>query len=171
MATVVATAATVRVEAVTPLVYARTAYHPEVSDIAAVLRVRTYDSNNVQLGTFTADTRPTAVQVQELIEGAVSEVKVRIGDDIPTRLNKTAKQAVVLNTAAAIERSYYSEQAANRDTSAYQLFKDDYTDLMGHLVESVADPTVGTKGVVSVDMQTTIGSNSSNWIYYEELLP
>lgn len=171
MVTVTPPAATFVLDGVAPRVSARTDYHPSVADVATVLRARTKDDNGDEIGSFTTATRPTAFQVADLIDGAVAEVKMRLGDSFPARLFPTARQAVVLNAAAAVERSYYPEQAANRDNSAYQLFKDDYNELIGQLVEAIADPTVGTRGAVSIDMSTSTSSSATDWYLYDGLLP
>lgn len=152
------------------LAVARTAYHPAIGDVAAVLRARTYDSNGVEVGTFNSQTRPTAQQVQEIIEGSISEVRVQAGDEIPDRLVATARQAVVLRTAASIERSYYPEQAADRDNNAYQLFLDDYKSLMTILTETIVNPSVGVRAMVSVS-GTPVNTGVLPWYEYSDLLP
>lgn len=161
---------TITVTSVTPSVYTRTDYQPSVSDVAANLRARTKDDHSNELGEFTADTRPSYNQVVTLIGEAVAEIKMKVGDAIPSRLWTVARKAAVLNTCAAIERSYSPEQSAAREDSAYQLFKDDYNQLIEALVEAVADPVPGTRGVVAVPLTTTV-ADQDPWYPYETLIP
>ena len=151
--------------------YARTNYHPTINDVAALMRARTKDDQGNELGEFTTATRPTAVEVAVLIDGAVADVRIRVGDSIPSRLWPAAKQAAALKTAAAIERAYWPEQA-NQQDSAYELYRADYDDLIGQLVEATIDPVAGKRGVYSIGLTTTGTASDPLFPYdYQELLP
>jgi len=151
----------------TPLPLRR--YRPYLTDIAAHLHARTQDSNN-NYGEFSADTKPTADHIEVLIDNAYAEVRMLVGDEIATRLWPAAKKAVILNTCMMIERSYYPEQAADRDSSAYELFREEYNTYIKTLIESVVDPSPGTRGVYSVDLATDISAGSDVFSAYDRVI-
>ena len=92
---------------------------PTVAEVAARLRARTKASGTGpggsgggrELGTFTSQTRPTAGDVEDLIDDALDEVLGKVqtptpGSDYETRVRRT----VALYTAILIELSYFPEQ-------------------------------------------------------------
>lgn len=126
---------------------------PTVAEIALLLRARTKDETT-EVGTFTADTRPTAAQVESMIDSGVADVSLRAGV-LSEALEPAARQAAALYTAMAIERSYFPEQAAQAD-SAYELFRQDYLETVGRLVEAAIDPAPGVSSVVSVPLRSDV---------------
>jgi hypothetical protein len=90
---------------------------PTIADVAALIRARTKDSNGNELGTFTADTRPTDVQAQEAIDHAVVLVHLKVGA-IGDGCASVAKMCATYGAAAEIELSYFPEQA-RADRSPY----------------------------------------------------
>ena len=82
---------------------------PGVDDVAALLRARTKDTVGAE-GTFTAATRPTATQVQELIDFVVGEVHGHVALELPEILHGQARRCIVLGVASLIELSYFPEQ-------------------------------------------------------------
>jgi len=92
---------------------------PSILDVAALLRARTKDANGVEVGTFTADTRPTDEQVLTLIDEAVADVQARMGPSPPAELADAGRFAAALETACLIELSYWPEQVQS-NRSAYQ---------------------------------------------------
>lgn len=90
---------------------------PTVADVAALIRARTKDSNGNELGTFTADTRPTDAQAQEAIDHQLALLHARVGNVGPDCAG-VAQMVVAYGAAAEIELSYFPEQART-DRSAY----------------------------------------------------
>ena len=129
----------------TPLDPATT--HPQVADVARLLRARTKDDEGHEVGTFTADTRPTDTQVEEHIEAAVALV----GTHLPPlgtidQVYAPAIAALVAYRAALqIEKSYYPEQVRS-DRSAYEHLRQEYLDDLQALVDSLAASSAGGAG-------------------------
>lgn len=119
---------------------------PTVDDIGALLRSRTQDDNDQELGTFTKDTRPTDTQVMILIGQASTVIFGATGDmtdlacSTADSLREGAKYNISLLTACLIELSYFPEQVRS-DRSAFQGYYDILTGPMGMtaLVEAVAE--------------------------------
>lgn len=88
-------------------------YAPSVAEVGALLRARTVDSNGSELGTFTADTRPTDTQAAGLIQTAVGEVSARAGADIPQIYQGLARTASTYRAASLVEISYFPEQVTS----------------------------------------------------------
>jgi hypothetical protein len=106
------------------------AYIPTKEEVAALILSRTKDNFGHELGTFTADTRPTNTQADELTEMATNDVTTEFDTDLPTEAMPYVKEAIALRAAMLIERSYYSEQI-NSNHSAYNALREDYERLMG----------------------------------------
>lgn len=95
---------------------------PSVAEVASRMRARTKVRGGGELGTFSGDTRPTADQVEGLIDDALDEVLGKvIGIDstaVPgsaynapgSRYERRIRGAVSLYTAVLIEPSYFPEQ-------------------------------------------------------------
>jgi hypothetical protein len=97
-------------------------WRPTVGEVASRLRARTKIPGGKEQGVFTSETRPTADQVEELIDEAVDEVLGKVqaidttlvarssynapGSDYERRI----RRAVALYTAILIELSYFPEQ-------------------------------------------------------------
>ncbi len=91
---------------------------PTVAEVATLLRARTKDLNGVEVGTFTSGTRPTEAQVTTLITVAAAAVADEVGATDVTALPAAARFVIALQTACAIEASYFPEQLKD-DQSAY----------------------------------------------------
>jgi hypothetical protein len=125
-------------------------------DVAALLRARTQDSTDVEVGAWTADTRPTLDEVERLLAMAQSIVLGQTGplnpevlvcvtaDDIMTQ----AATCVALLAAMLIELSYFPEQVQST-RSAYDQYRDLFwgpdmkSGLIGDLVASVSECIAG----------------------------
>jgi hypothetical protein len=101
---------------------------PTVDDVAALLHARTQSGAahegvalGDELGTFNADTRPTATEVRYLIAFAVSDVKSRVGTDISETWWDEARRLTSLQAAALVEASYFPGEI-DTDRSAYRQF-------------------------------------------------
>jgi hypothetical protein len=110
-------------------------YVPTPTDVAHLLRSRTKDSNGVEVGDWTDDTRPTAAEVQGLIDQALGPVLASVGrldGDEAADLRPAARHAVALGAACLVEKSYSPEQV-NSERSAYAHYKQEYDDCLATL--------------------------------------
>lgn len=115
---------------------------PTVADIGALLRARTKGSDQTggdELGTFTADTRPTGAQVAALIAQAVSDVAMRVGADVDEDLHGSYRECVALRAAMLVEIGYYPEQTGDgpQDRTVYHSMRRSYEDSVETLVKAV----------------------------------
>lgn len=126
------------------------------SDVAALLRARTQDSSDEELGEWTTDTRPTLDEVKRLLSMAQSIVLGQTGpltpevlicataDDVMTQ----AATVVALLAAMLVELSYFPEQVQS-SRSAYEQYRDLFwgpdmkSGLIGDLVSSVTECASG----------------------------
>lgn len=131
---------------------------PTVADVGAILRARTKDTNGVELGTFTADTRPTGTAVIALADLAVSDLVAEIGPDIPTELVPSARYLAALGTALMVELSYFPEDVA-AGRSPYAELKALYDQRLVRLTDAVEDATGegGTGGSPSYGFPVNAG--------------
>jgi hypothetical protein len=133
-------------------------------DIAALLRARTQDGSDVEVGAWTADTRPTYMEVERILSMTQSMVLGQTGSldnlmcDTADDVRAQAATAVALLGAMFVELSYFPEQVAS-NRSAYEQYAALWQTFMPQLVASVAecaagvvepDPGVGQDGAVSV---------------------
>jgi len=128
-------------------------WQPTVSDVAALLRARTKQIGTAQeLGTFTAETRPTGQQVQTLIRKATGDLAMVIGDEVPGVIMREANETAALKAAMMVELSYFPEQVAT-NRSPYAQYKELYDDAVGSpqspgkLVIAVQEAVDGTVSV------------------------
>jgi hypothetical protein len=87
-------------------------------EVAALLRARTKDAQMTETGMWSAETRPSLDQVNEIIALAVSEMSAAIGAAVPDACSSGAQGTVALLAAMLIELSYWPEQVRS-DRSAY----------------------------------------------------
>lgn len=122
-------------------------YLPSVDDIGALLRARTQDNTDQEVGTFTPDTRPTDDQVTRLIAQAANVVFASTGplDDLACsgadKIIQASNYLISLLAAMLVELSYYPEQVRS-DRSAFQGYFDIFTgNLTGMpaLIDAVAE--------------------------------
>lgn len=116
--------------------HSRPEFWPAISDVGALLRARTTDTNGNELGTFTDATRPTAQQAEDMIGNAARDVAIKIGNDIPDNLVPAAQSLVTLKAAMYIELSYFPEQVAT-GRSPYEQYKALYDETLPSLIEAV----------------------------------
>ncbi|MCA1782239.1 MAG: hypothetical protein LC679_08725 [Intrasporangiaceae bacterium] len=117
-------------------------WSPTVDAVGALLRARTKTTDGVEAGTFTVNTRPTAVQVAELIAiatsdvlGAVEEHTVVISDGttiIEEYAYSAASGSAVVKAAMLVELSYFPEQVAT-GRSPYDQLSELYSQRLSHL--------------------------------------
>ena len=92
---------------------------PSVDDVAALIRARTKTAGGDEIGTFTPETRPTDVQVQQLIILAEGDVLVQTGSKLGQVSATEATSMIALRAACFVELSYWPEQIRT-DRSAYE---------------------------------------------------
>ena len=92
---------------------------PTVDDVAALIRARTKTASGEEIGTFTSETRPTDVQVQQLIILAEGDVLVQVGAKLWPETASEATSMIALRAACFVELSYWPEQIRT-DRSAYE---------------------------------------------------
>jgi hypothetical protein len=108
--------------------------------IGAILHVRTKDNLDNELGVFTSDTRPTDVEVWELVNQAWYLSTPCIGTDptlIPDWLGMPVQQALTIRTCMMIELAYWPEQTNNSD-SIYARLKEMFDPLMERICKLAA---------------------------------
>jgi hypothetical protein len=117
----------------------------DISDVEAMLWARTFDDNGEETGVFSADTRPTDTQVNNLLAQSRRRINVILGGADPTTLDPAlcdgAKNLIVLDTCCRIEKSLFPEQTSgNYNQSAYaqlrQEFQDELTEFKVALASS-----------------------------------
>jgi hypothetical protein len=86
------------------------AFVPTVDDVGALIRTRTKDRFGNELGTFTADTRPTDDQVLVLVGQAYDYVTARVDTDLPEESWRAARSCIALKAAMMVELSYWPDQ-------------------------------------------------------------
>ena len=110
------------------------------------MRARTRDSEGVEQGTFTADTRPTATHAEAIITMAVAEVRLVVGP-IPedSRCAEGAYVVGALKAACMIEKSLWPEQV-NVPRSPYEQYQAEYDQAMTALAACLGVPVAGSAG-------------------------
>lgn len=108
--------------------------------VAAILRTRTKDDDGNESGVFSADTRPTLAQVEEILAEAKRVVVSAIGTDEPCEQDLADTAATLAHQRAVlmIELSYFPEQI-NTNRSPYDQIKSLYDQDIKSLVEAVAE--------------------------------
>lgn len=139
--------------------------------VGALLRARTKIPNGGELGTFTDKTRPTAVQVDVLIDQAIEDVVAQIGvPEVGAALEEKAQRAAALYAAVLVEASFYPEQVASGRSPA-DLYEKLYENRMKALVAYVAqggedpDNADGAAGAAEADL-----SFDTQWVDAEGVL-
>jgi hypothetical protein len=136
---------------------------PTVDEVAEILRARTKDSMDREVGTFDEDTRPTADEVEKHIDAAYAVLSVRIPP--PATLSAPLQSAmavlVAYRAAMRIEKSYFPEQVRT-DRSPYEQLRQEYLDDLEPWVEAANEEggeMVGDRGfgMIVVGSWTSIG--------------
>ena len=120
--------------------------NPTVDDVGAILRARTQDVEDDEVGTFTDTTRPTAEEVERIIGMARGVVLTRTGSldsppmvcDTAPDLRTNASTAVAMLAAMLVELTYFPEQV-NSDRSAYEEYKELWNTVMEGLVGAAGE--------------------------------
>jgi hypothetical protein len=140
---------------------------PTVEQVATLIRARTKDSNGLEVGTFDGDTRPTADQVEKLIDASVALVGMQLpaAAALPVELGPAVAAVVALDAACRVEKSFWPEQVQS-ERSPYALLKVEYDEALAALKDAVE--AGGVSGFGSDDIsQIPVGSWTSipgTWI-------
>lgn len=126
---------------------------PTVQDVGSFIRARTKASGGTEIGTFTANTRPTDGAVEGLIAQACRRVRSDIGQDpCNADLSADAGGAAALHAAMLIEQSYYPEQTRQQDSS-FQSLNTLWKDAIKSLRMAVEEQCGGADGTKSGDQR------------------
>jgi hypothetical protein len=87
------------------------AVRPSVIDVAILERTRTISAGGAELGTFDETTRPTAAEVEELIDVALNEVLLQIPANIDPAAYSPTLRLIALRAATLVEISFFRDQA------------------------------------------------------------
>jgi hypothetical protein len=111
-----------------------TAIRPDVGDIAALENSRTAAGGGDEIGEFTDETRPTAAQVDLLIDQAIDAVLMQLPTRFPDTYYVRVKHGVSLYTAILLEGSYFREEDNTGSLGVWQsLFTSHMTALITNI--------------------------------------
>lgn len=113
---------------------------PTPTDVAALLHARTKDLTGVELGDFTANTRPTDVEVVRLIDMAYDEVTGQSGTLLVDPCASAGRALIIIRAAMWVEASFFPEQVRS-DRSVYQELADEFTNGLPRLLACVEGNT------------------------------
>ena len=134
---------------------------PTLADVAALIRARTKDRSGDEIGTFSAETRPTDVQAQEAIAHAVTAVHEKVGRIDPD-CQDVARLCAAYGAAAEIELSYFPEQART-ERSPYNNLNARYKELLTGVEQCVLGnlPSAGAQALGTPFGHGTLQVNSA----------
>jgi hypothetical protein len=104
--------------------------------VALLIRARTKDAEGREVGTFTDETRPTDVQVEEHISAAVALLAPRWSFAIDDSFYPAVQRLTAYRAAMQIEKSYFPEQVRS-DRSAYDQLREEYQDDLAALMDAL----------------------------------
>ena len=144
-------------------------WRPTVDDVAALLRARTKDAQMNEVGTFTDKTRPTDVEVEQLITNGCAKIASLVGWDIPGDAQAEATHLASIIAACEVELSYFPEQVRS-DRSPYPqlwaLFQDDRDSFIQHVASLSPVGSIGTKiGTLDVTSGTVAWAYANGYGY------
>ncbi len=96
---------------------------PSLSDLGSFMRARTVvaGTGGSEIGTFNSQTRPTDQEALAIIQQAVNQVLMEVGEQIPDRMIIQARFLAVLYAAQLVELTFYRNEVT-RDQSAYEQY-------------------------------------------------
>lgn len=128
------------------------AWYPSLETVASLVRARVKTRMGGELPVWTSDTRPTDLQVYELMKFAGMDMLPCVGDPetLPAKYHEAVSLCVALKTAALIELSYFPEQV-EQDRSAYSEYIVLYDLSKNNICQVIADdPEVTTATMYDV---------------------
>jgi hypothetical protein len=135
---------------------------PSMEQVALLLRTRTVGPSGSGLGgdtglgdrtVFDETTRPSAAEVEAVIDVAVGAIKARLSSTPPARLYPAVAHTVALYASLLIELSFFREQADEQATRVLEgVINSSVIGLNGQLddVEGVSDVPRQTFGMLTV---------------------
>lgn len=116
-------------------------YRPSVRQVASILRVRPKTVGGDTLDTFTADTIPSASQVEEYIDNAAGEVLAETGPVIPPSVMEFARGTIAIRAAQFVELGYPDVLGSARTAfpELETMFKDRMPKLVAAVIEAAED--------------------------------
>jgi hypothetical protein len=144
---------------------------PATTDVAAVIHNRTTVLGS-EVGDFTTQTNPTAVEVQAFIAHATDEVGLRLPDSLDARWQPFAKRLAALRAAMMVEVSYDDDRTTN-DTSTYARLKEMYDSGWAALNDALVDAGTGGDVLRYAAVPLTTPTSTASQAYYDfyDLLP
>ncbi len=116
---------------------------PSPDDVGSILRARTTDDAGKEQGRFTSETRPTAKDIEPLIDTVVSRILGKVGKPIPPEQHRFARRVAAAGVACKVELSYWPEQVAEG--------RSPYAELKVEFDEGVADLIVAAQNADNDD--------------------
>lgn len=111
------------------------AVRPTTDDVAELERTRTFRDDGTEGGTFDDQTRPTAAEVEALIDEALDVVLGQLPDHADARWHAPIRRLVALRAALDVEASYFREQQT-ADAPWTTRYADDLAALQGAIADA-----------------------------------
>jgi hypothetical protein len=129
---------------------------PSPQQVADLLRARTKDDQSQEIGTWTANTRPTEYEVEGLIQTAAGDLLAAVDLLFPDYDDPdgAANSLCTYRAAMLVELSYWPEQVAAQQ-SAYAEYRRAWEDGVKALGKKLAGPPAGGS-TYSVQMRTAV---------------
>jgi hypothetical protein len=120
------------------------AWLPDPQQVANLLRARTKDDESNEVGSWTANTRPTEFEVRGLITTAAGDLLAAVDMLDPEWEDPNGSAAALCARRAAmlIELSYHPEDASQAG-SVYTEYRDQWNDGVKALINMLAGPPGG----------------------------
>lgn len=112
------------------------AFLPTIKQVGSLLHARTKNRFGVEVGTFTADTRPTHTEVEHIIWTALQNVNAALNGDVPDEWIQEASEIVALKAAMLVELSFFAEQVST-GRSPYDRYKELYDQKIAALLGAI----------------------------------
>lgn len=96
-------------------VFVGSAIRPTVAEVANLMPDRTTLEGGTEAGTFTTETRPTAAQVDALIDIVLDSVDPHVPAGASTEAQRAARSITTVRAAMLTEATYYSSQGEVSD--------------------------------------------------------
>lgn len=127
--------------------------------VGRLLRARTVDDNDQQIGQFTDNTRPTANDVLEFVDDASQDVFITAGQTLGAKFTDATEPAawvlIAIRAAMLVELSYWPQQTQSAD-SAYQQLSQLYDQGLRNLVTAVQDNAATGVRFASIPITTDL---------------
>ena len=148
-------------------------YKPTIDEISARIKSRTLETiSGKRIGTFNANTNPTADEVGTFIEDALSEVGARVGQDLDQGYWAAAKFAAIMHVCSSIELSLFPE-STDESASAYNAFKTRFENAIEALYTAIKQVEPNERRVASLRQGSLVRWGGFGRLdpWFNELLP